>query len=207
MNWSERIAEFVTLWVVIDPLGTLPVFIAVTAGLDAAGRQKAAIVSVLISFGVLVFFAMAGHWLLQAMDISINSFQIAGGIVLFLFALSMIHGTSHAGTHEQVDTNPIDIAIFPLAIPSIASPGAMLAAVVLTDDARHDLPDRMMTIATFALVLAVTLAIMLAAGWIARLIGKGGASIISRVMGMILAALAVDLILSAAGAWLKLPPI
>lgn len=207
MDWSERIAEFVTLWVVIDPLGTLPVFIAVTAGLDAAGRRKAAIVSVLISFGVLVFFAMAGHWLLSAMDISISSFQIAGGIVLFLFALSMIHGSNHGDAHPQVDTNPIDLAIFPLAIPSIASPGAMLAAVVLTDDARHDFPDRMMTIATFALVLLVTLAIMLAAGGIARIIGKGGASIISRVMGMILAALAVDLILSATGSWLKLPPI
>jgi len=207
MDWSERIAEFVTLWVVIDPLGTLPVFIAVTASLNAAGRRKAAIISVLISFGVLVFFAMAGHWLLRAMDISIYSFQIAGGIVLFLFALSMIHGSSHDGAQPQVDTNPIDIAVFPLAIPSIASPGAMLAAVVLTDNSRHDFPDRMMTILTFALVLLITLAIMLSAGWIARIIGRSGASIISRVMGMILAALAIDLILSATGQWLNLPPI
>ncbi|RTL89757.1 MarC family protein [Ancylobacter aquaticus] len=207
MNWSERIQEFVTLWVVIDPLGTLPVFLAVTAGLSAADRTKAALLSTLVSFGVLVFFAMAGHWLLRSMDVSIESFQIAGGIVLFLFALTMIHGKSHTDPHAPAELNPFEIAIYPLAIPSIASPGAMLAAVVLTDTARHDFPERIMTIVTFSLVLLVTLLIMLAAGRLGQLIGRGGASIISRVMGMILAALAVDLILSAAADWLKLPPI
>lgn len=207
MNWAERIQEFVTLWVVIDPLGTLPVFLAVTTGFSAAERNKAAVLSVIISFGVLVFFAMAGSWLLRAMDVSIDSFQIAGGIVLFLFALTMIHGKSHADPHTPAEMNPMEIAIYPLAIPSIASPGAMLAAVVLSDNARHDFPDRMMTIATFSLVLLVTLAIMLAAGRLVNIIGRGGASIISRVMGMILAALAVDLILSAAAKWLDLPAI
>lgn len=207
MNLSERVQEFVTLWVVIDPLGTLPVFLAVTATLDAANRRKAALISVVISFGVLLFFAMAGHWLLRAMDVSIESFQIAGGIVLFLFALTMIHGTSHGDANAPAETNPVEIAIYPLAIPSIASPGAMLAAVVLTDNARQNLPDLSMTIVIFILVLLVTLAIMLAASSLSRLIGRGGASVISRVMGMILAALAVDLVLSAAGRWLNLPPI
>lgn len=207
MNWSERIQEFVTLWVVIDPLGTLPVFIAVTASLDAANRRKAAILSVLISFGVLVFFAVAGHWLLRSIDVSIESFQIAGGIVLFLFALTMINGSGHSDAGPTANTNPVDVAIYPLAIPSIASPGAMLAAVVLTDNARGSMPDRLMTIAIFSLVLLATLAIMLAAVPLARHIGRGGASIISRVMGMILAALAVDLILSAAAKWLQLPAI
>ncbi|MCJ8143749.1 MarC family protein [Ancylobacter sp. A5.8] len=207
MNWSERIQEFVTLWVVIDPLGTLPVFFAATAMLDAAGRKRAALLSVFISFGVLVFFALAGHWLLRAMDVSIESFQIAGGIVLFLFALTMISGSGHGNPDPQVETNPLDVAIYPLAIPSIASPGAMLAAVVLTDNARHNFPDRLMTIATMAIVLGITLVILLAAGRISRIIGRGGGSIISRVMGMILAALAVDLILSASAKWLNLPPI
>lgn len=207
MNWSERLQEFVTLWVVIDPLGTLPVFLAVTAGLSAPDRNKAALLSVLVSFGVLVFFAIAGHWLLRFMDVSIESFQIAGGIVLFLFALTMIHGQGHTDAHSPGDLNPIDIAIYPLAIPSIASPGAMLAAVVLTDNSRFNFPERAMTVLTFSLVLLVTLAIMLTAGRLVRYIGRGGASIISRVMGMILAALAVDLILSAAAKWLHLPPI
>ncbi|PZQ83442.1 MAG: MarC family transcriptional regulator [Ancylobacter novellus] len=207
MNLSERIQEFVTLWVVIDPLGTLPVFLAVTATLDAANRRKAAVVSVVVSFGVMLFFAMAGHWLLRAMDVSIESFQIAGGIVLFLFALTMIHGTSHGDANAPAETNPVEIAIYPLAIPSIASPGAMLAAVVLTDNARQNLPDLSLTIVIFVLVLLVTLAIMLAASSLSRLIGRGGASVISRVMGMILAALAVDLVLSATSTWLHLPPI
>lgn len=207
MNWSERVQEFVTLWVVIDPLGTLPVFLAVTTGLDAADRSQAAVLSIVVSFGVLTFFALAGHWLLRTMDISIESFQIAGGIVLFLFALTMINGTSHADTVAPAETNPVEIAIHPLAIPSIASPGAMLAAVVLTDNARHDVPDLMMTIATFGLVLLATLAIMLTGSRLVHVIGRGGTSIISRVMGMILAALAVDLVLSATAQWLHLPPI
>jgi multiple antibiotic resistance protein len=207
MNWSERVQEFVTLWVVIDPLGTLPIFLAVTTGLDAADRSQAAVLSIVASFGVLTFFALAGHWLLRTMDISIESFQIAGGIVLFLFALTMINGTSHADTVAPAETNPVEIAIHPLAIPSIASPGAMLAAVVLTDNARHDLPDLMMTIATFGLVLLATLAIMLTGSRLVHVIGRGGTSIISRVMGMILAALAVDLVLSATAQWLHLPPI
>lgn len=207
MNWSERVQEFITLWVVIDPLGTLPVFLAVTTGLDAADRSQAAVLSIVVSFGVLTFFALAGHWLLRTMDISIESFQIAGGIVLFLFALTMINGTSHADTVAPAETNPVEIAIHPLAIPSIASPGAMLAAVVLTDNARHDLPDLMMTIATFGLVLLATLAIMLTGSRLVHVIGRGGTSIISRVMGMILAALAVDLVLSATAQWLHLPPI
>ncbi|MDF2621587.1 MAG: multiple antibiotic resistance (MarC)-related protein [Xanthobacteraceae bacterium] len=207
MNWSERVQEFVTLWVVIDPLGTLPIFLAVTTGLDAADRSQAAVLSIVVSFGVLTFFALAGHWLLKTMEISIESFQIAGGIVLFLFALTMINGTSHSDTVAPAETNPVEIAIHPLAIPSIASPGAMLAAVVLTDNARHDVPDLMMTIATFGLVLLATLAIMLTGSRLVHVIGRGGTSIISRVMGMILAALAVDLVLSATAQWLHLPPI
>ncbi|MCS0501006.1 MarC family protein [Ancylobacter mangrovi] len=207
MNLSEHLQEFVTLWVVIDPLGTLPVFIAVTATLDAANQRKAAFISIIVSFCVLVFFALAGSSLLRSMDVSINSFQIAGGIVLFLFALTMVHGSNHSDTHASAETNPVDIAIYPLAMPSIASPGAMLAAVVLTDDARHNFPDKMMTIVTFSLVLLVALAIMLAAGPLMRFIGRGGAAVISRVMGMLLAALAIDLVLSALSDWLKLPPI
>ncbi|WP_029354263.1 MarC family protein [Bosea sp. 117] len=207
MNWSERIAEFVTLWVVIDPLGTLPVFLAVTAGLDTAVRRRVAVLSVVVSFFVLVFFVFAGHWLLSSMDISVHSFQIAGGIVLFLFALSMIHGGGHQMMQPGLEIKPIDLAIYPLAIPSIASPGAMLAAVVLTDDARDNFPDRVETVATFSLVLLATLAILIAAGPLSRLLGKGGTAIISRVMGMILAALAVDLTLTAIAKWLGLPDI
>jgi multiple antibiotic resistance protein len=206
MNWTERFAEFVTLWVVIDPLGTLPVFLTVTSGVEEHTRRRAAILAVLISFAVLVFFVFAGHWLLRSMDVSIYSFQIAGGIVLFLFALTMIHGNVHPEIHP-LSERPIDLAIYPLAIPSIASPGAMLAAVVLTDDAGPDLFGRMATVATFALVLLLTLLILLAAGPISRVIGRGGSSVISRVMGMILAALAVDLVLTAVSQWLSLPPI
>lgn len=204
--WQERLTEFVTLWVMIDPVGSVPVYLAVTAGLDPSARRKAAFTSVAVAFLVLLFFIVAGQVLLVAMGISLYSFQIAGGIVLFLFALQMIHG-SIRDAHPSAPGHGqgMDVAIYPLAIPSIAGPGAMLSVVLLTDNDRHNIPDQALTVAALALVLILTLVLFLLAEPIARLIGKSGANIISRVMGMILAAVAVDLVLRALSAWLRLP--
>ena len=91
---NNLLEHFVTLWVVIDPIGTIPVFIAVTAGLTAASRRKTALLASLISAGVLLFFLVFGQLLIEALDIGLNSFQVAGGIILFLFALTMIFGES-----------------------------------------------------------------------------------------------------------------
>ncbi|MFT5342825.1 MAG: multiple antibiotic resistance protein, partial [Paracoccaceae bacterium] len=87
---QDLIERFVTLWVVIDPIGTVPVFIAVTAGMDQITRKKTAIQAALVSVGVLLFFLIFGQLLIDALDIGLNSFQVAGGVVLFLFALTMI---------------------------------------------------------------------------------------------------------------------
>ena len=203
--WQERLTEFVTLWVMIDPLGSLSVFLATTAGLDPSGRRKAAVVSVLVAFLVLVFFIVAGQFLLVAMGIGLYSFQIAGGIVLFLFALQMVHGSVATGPDPAPARGGLELAVYPLAIPSIAGPGAMLAAVLLTDNDRHDIPDQALTVAVLAVVLVATLVLFLLAEPVARLIGKSGANIIGRVMGMVLAAVAVDMVLKALIGWLGLP--
>jgi multiple antibiotic resistance protein len=205
--FRERLTEFVTLWVMIDPLGSIPVYLAVTAHLDPPLRRRAAFLAVGVAFLILLFFIVAGQILLVSMGIALRSFQVAGGIVLFLFALQLIHGTVAPDHGPTRTTSGLEHAIYPLAIPSIAGPGAMLSVVLLTDNSRHDIPDQALTVVVLAIVLVLTLILFLLAEPLARLIGKSGANIISRIMGMLLAAVAVDMVLRALADWLKLPPL
>jgi multiple antibiotic resistance protein len=202
--WQERLNEFVTLLIVVNPIAALPLFLAVTAGFDAAKQRRVAVIAVLASFGVLLLFIIGGGFVLQKVGISLRSFQIAGGIILFLVALDMVRGASYVpagGTGDQAT----DVAFYPLAVPKIAGPGTMLTVVLLTDDHRFDIVQLSLTTGVLAVVLAITFVVLLLAAPIARLIGAAGTSIIGRVMGMILMALAVHTILSAFGAWLGLP--
>ena len=145
---------------------------------------------------ILVFFVVAGEVILTAIDIPLSAFQIAGGIVLFLIALSMIFGESKPEQEVKLAESGNDTAIYPRSVPSIASPGAMLAAVLLTENNRFNILEQLQTTAIMLLVLLVTLALMLAASRVHRLIGDSGASIISRVMGLILASVAVASVLA-----------
>lgn len=139
---------------------------------------------------ILLFFVVAGEIILTAMGIPLSAFQIAGGIVLFLFALSMIFGESKPEEEVRMVEDHNDTAIFPLAVPSIAGPGAMLAAVLLTENARFNIWDQVQTVAMMLLVLVVVCLLMLGASSIHKIIGSSGASVVSRVMGLILAAVA-----------------
>ncbi len=205
MDWDTIIKEFIALWVVIDPIGSIPVFIAVTAGLSAAAQRKVAIKAIAVSAAILLFFLVGGQVLLEALDIHLAAFQIAGGVVLFLFALTMIFGESKVDEEKrQINPNAGDLAIFPLAVPSVASPGAMLAVVMLTDNHRYSVTEQMVTAATMLTVLALTLLLFFIAAPIQRVIGSSGASIVSRVMGLILASVAVDNVLQAVTAYFKL---
>ena len=189
--------DLITLWVVIDPIGTLPVFLAVTFGVTEAARRRIAVQAVLVAFAVLAGFILVGQLILEGLGIPLPSFQLAGGIVLFLFALSMIFGPGKPQSDLTDSASLAQTAVFPVAIPSIASPGAMLAVVIQTDNDRFSVAQQAMTTGLMAAVLAATLVILLAANPIHRLIGDAGASVISRVMGMILAAVAVDAVLGA----------
>ena len=193
MTLDDYIREFVTVWVVVDPIGTVPVFIAVTATMSSKERRGVAFRAALISALILLAFIVGGQLLLEALEISLVSFQIAGGIVLFLFALQMIFGPGKPES-ELSENRPSreDVAVFPLAVPSLASPGAMLAVVVLTDNNRYSVTEQAITTGVVLLVILAALIFMLAAGFINRLIGISGANILSRVMGLILAAVAVD---------------
>jgi multiple antibiotic resistance protein len=202
---QDRINDFVTMFVMIDPIGTLPIFLAATATLKPDIRRRTAILAVLFAFGTLLFFIAAGQYLLEAIGIPLRAFQIAGGIVLFVFALSMALGDDTETEKRKGRADPIAVAINPIAIPAIAGPGAMLAVVLLTDNNRFDVVDQVLTSVTLAAVLAVQLIILLLAGPIARVIGAGGANIIRRVMGIVLAAVAANMTLSAIADWLSLP--
>jgi multiple antibiotic resistance protein len=201
---SDVLSEFVMMWVLIDPIGTLPIFLGLTAKVAPQRRPAVAIRATIIAGIVLIFFIVAGRILLHALDIPLMSFQIAGGIVLFLFALTMIFGESKVEAEKsELDAAKREhaMAVYPLAIPSIAGPGAMLGAVLLTDSQGIDIPDMALSIATTAVVLAITLGILLAATPIHKLIGDSGASVLSRIMGLLLAAVAVNNVIGAVASY------
>ncbi|MDW1150338.1 MarC family protein [Mannheimia haemolytica] len=184
--------QFVVLWAVIDPIGSVPVYLAKTIGLPIEARRKIALNAVLIAAGILIFFLIGGQVLLESMQIPLPAFQAAGGLVLLLFALTMIFGESKPEQEMRISSNLNELAVYPLAVPSIASPGAMMAIVLLTDNHRFYIGDQIITAGIMLLVLFITYLLLLAANRIQHLIGNAGAAIISRVMGLILAAIAVN---------------
>ncbi|GAC26137.1 MAG: MarC family protein [Alteromonadaceae bacterium] len=192
---SELIPVFIFFFAVIDPIGSVPVFIATTTGFDAKAKRHIAYKAIIAATGILLFFIVAGEYILSAMGIPLSAFEIAGGIVLFLFALTMIFGEGKASNELRMAKSKTETAIFPLAVPSIASPGAMLAAVMLTENDRYSLAEQATTTGVMLTVLVITLILLLAAAPIHRVIGNGGANIVSRVMGLILASLATASIL------------
>lgn len=193
---QEFITNFIFFFAVIDPIGTVPVFIAVTSPYNEQDKRKIAVKAAMVSALILTFFVVAGEIVLTAIEIPLAAFQIAGGIVLFLFALTMIFGDSKPEEEIQMLSKVSETAVFPLAVPSLASPGAMLAAVLLTENSRYTLLEQTITTVSMLCVLLVAMVLMLAASMVHRLIGDSGASIISRVMGLILASVAVSNVLA-----------
>lgn len=192
----DYVATFIFFFTVIDPIGSVPVFIAVTSGRSEKTKRRIAVKAAFVAAIVLVFFVVAGELILTGMDVPIAAFQIAGGIVLFLFAISMIFGESKPEEEIKMVEESTESAIFPLAIPSIAGPGAMLAAVIMTENNRFDLLQQTITTGVMLGVVLIAMLLMLIATPVHRFIGNAGASIISRVMGLILSAVAVTNVLA-----------
>ncbi|GEK15261.1 MarC family protein [Aliivibrio fischeri] len=194
---SILVTQFVVLWAVIDPIGSVPVYLSQTQHLSAKQRKLVALKAVAIATLVLLFFLIVGQLLLEAMQIPLPAFQVAGGLVLLIFALTMIFGESKPEQEQKMSeemshSELADLAVYPLAIPSIASPGAMMAIVMLTDNSRYSILDQSITAGVMLVVLLITLGLLLGATFIQKVIGNVGAAIISRVMGLILAAVAVN---------------
>ena len=192
------VEDLITLFVVLDPIGSIPIFLNATARLDPRYRRKVALVAVFVALLVLMLFLYCGQYALEAMHISIPAFRIAGAAVLFVFALQMIFGGHHSSGSAQARRTPTEVAIFPVAMPGIASPGALLAVVLLTDNDRFSLREETLTAGLTVAVLVLVLIILLLAARIQRYLGAAGIMVITQIMGLVLAAFSVQQILDGA---------
>ena len=193
---EKLIRDALILWATIDPIGTLAIFAALASKQGDAQRRKTAVKAIIYSGAVLLGAIVVGQRLLNAMEVRLDSMQLAGGIILFLFGLQMVFGSGPMGDGPSKEPGH-DIAVFPLAMPSIASPGAILAVILLTDNDIYNVPQQVGTATVLVAILVVTLVFMLAANPILRVIGQNGAAILVRVMGILLAALSVEFIMVA----------
>ncbi|MGQ0659779.1 MarC family protein [Sphingosinicella sp.] len=192
------ISAFVTFLVVIDPPGCAPIFAGLTREASAAQRRSMAIRSVLIAAGILLFFALLGEDLLGALGVSLSAFRIAGGIMLFLIAIDMVfekRTERRENRAEEVAASEVDdVSVFPMAIPMIAGPGSIASAMLLT--ARADgLAATAVVLGALLAVLVLTLVALLAAGPLMRLLGHKMEAMITRLLGVILAALATQFVI------------
>jgi multiple antibiotic resistance protein len=190
------IYAFVALMVIVDPVGTAVVFAAMTPNDTGAQRASQARRACFVAVLVLAAFGLAGARLLEAMGIGLPALRIAGGALLFLTAVEMVadrHALRSTDSERQAAVHTPDIAIFPLAIPLIAGPGAMTTMVVLHSRATGSLWDIAAIEAAAAATVLITLVALLSARFLSRLMGESGASVAGRVLGVLLAAFAVQL--------------
>lgn len=194
---SESLVNaFILLFVVIDPIGVASLFCAITRGYSARAARAAAVRGVAVAFLLVLAFALGGSLLLRYLGVSMPAFTVAGGILLFLLAVDMVlvrqSGLRTATASEQEEAeHRADISVFPLAIPMIAGPGTLTTVLLLTGD-RGWSRQALEVMLAAVLVLAITLAMLLAARLIQRVLGETGANVIVRVFGILLAALAVQ---------------
>lgn len=190
---------FTTLLVTIDPPGLAPIFLALTNGMNRAERLSVASRATIIAAVVLLGFLIAGSAVLGVLGITLPAFRVAGGLLLFYIAFEMIferRHERHERTSERAITRDhiINIAAFPLAVPLIAGPGAISATILLSGQFGHEDWGRLWLAAILAVVMAITMAAFLAAERIDRYLGATGRTILSRLLGLLLAALSVQFV-------------
>lgn len=193
------VSAFVTLFVIIDPPGCAPIFASLTKGALPPQRRSMAIRSVLIAAGILLFFGLFGEDLLRQLGVSLAAFRIAGGIMLFLIALEMVfekRTERRENRANEISATPEidDISVFPMAIPMIAGPGSIASVMLLM--ARSDgIQESIVVVAALVGVLLLTMLALLTAGPLMRLIGHKMEAMITRLLGVILAALAAQFVI------------
>ncbi|MCB2079982.1 MAG: NAAT family transporter [Novosphingobium sp.] len=197
------VSAFVTLFVIIDPPGCAPIFAGLVSGARPAQARSMAIRAVAIAATILVFFALFGERLLGALHIELNSFRIAGGIMLFLIALEMVFEKRTRRREERVekikaqhaDTPEVeDVSVFPMAMPMLAGPGS-IATVMLLMSRVEGTSGTLVVLGALASVMTLSLAALLAAGPIMRLMGAQFEAVITRLLGVLLAALAAQYVM------------
>ena len=190
-------SALVTFLVIIDPPGCAPIFASLTRGTSAAHRRAMAVRSSVIAWAILMFFALLGKPMLHALGISLASFRIAGGVMLFMIALDMVFERRTQRREERAQSiegtpQADDISVFPMAIPMIAGPGSIASAMLWVS--RAEGAQVVVVLAAITTVILLTLLALLAAGPLMRLIGERMEAMITRILGVILAALAAQFI-------------
>ena len=193
------LSAFVTFLVVIDPPGCAPIFAGLTREATAAQRRSMALRASAIAAGILLFFGLLGEDLLRTLGISLAAFRIAGGIMLFLIALDMVferRTKRREDRAQEVSADPEhdDVSVFPMAIPMIAGPGS-IASIMLLMARSEGLDESLVVLAALGAVLLLTLIALLAAGWLMRLLGHRTEAMLTRLLGVILAALAAQFVI------------
>ena len=195
------ITAFVTMFVVIDPIGLAPLFVALTHGMSDQARRRIALRATIIAVAILLAFATFGEALLSFIGISMPAFRVAGGVLLFLTALDMLferRTKRREDRSEEEDSD--DPSVFPLAIPLIAGPGS-IASVILLMGQRPGLEGTVMVLGATGLVMLIVLAFFMVSGPIGRALGKTGITVVTRLLGMLLAALSVQFVLDGLAAF------
>ena len=204
MPLGYLISALVTLLVVVDPVGLAPTFIGVTEGMSAKLRRQVSLRAALICCLILIGSALAGNWLLQKLAISLAAFRIAGGLLLFSIATEMVFGVrirrEGEAAEEAIEERARNIAAFPLAIPLMAGPGAITATILLAGRADGSLLLTSLLLAVVVAVAACCLVVFLLAAPIGRFLGVTGNIVLSRLLGVLLAALAVQYVVDGAHA-------
>ncbi len=190
------VAAFVTLFVIIDPIGLAPLFVALTQGMSAAQRRAIAARACLIGFALLVIFGLAGEIILELVGISMPAFRISGGLLLFLTAVEMLFEKRTERREKTAEgEHPNDPSVFPLAVPLIAGPGAMTTMILLIGQNPGDTASQLVIFAVMAAVIVSAFLLFLLASPLERLLGQTGINVITRLLGMLLAALSVQFVL------------
>ncbi|MGB6535458.1 MAG: MarC family protein [Xanthobacteraceae bacterium] len=207
MFLNFAISALVTLLVVVDPIGLAPTFIAITEGMSVSLRRRVALRAAVIAGAILLGAALIGDWLLATLSISLAAFRIAGGLLLFSIATEMVFGVrmrrEGEAAEQAIEERARDLAAFPLAIPLMAGPGAITATVLLAGRADRDWLLLALLLAVVAAVVAACFVVFLLAGRIGRLLGVTGNIVLSRLLGVLLAALAVQYVVDGIRAILK----
>ncbi|MGB1234806.1 MAG: MarC family protein [Planktomarina sp.] len=199
METALIIGAFATLFVVIDPIGMAPIFVALTQGMESRQRRAIATRACLIAAGVLLVFAAFGEALLDFIGISMSAFRIAGGILLFITALQMLFEERSKKREEKGEEaaaeDDRDPSVFPLAIPLIGGPGAIATIILLVGQADGNLIETGIYVGVMLGVLFATWCMFMLAGPMERALGKTGIIVVTRLLGMLLAALSVQFVL------------
>ena len=197
-NLEFAVISLASIFFIVDPLGTAPIFLAITEGQTAPERNRTALRASVAAFLILVVFAFVGEWILRLLRVTISSFQIAGGILIFLIALSMLQArrsrakSTPQEEHEKQEGE--DVAIFPLAIPMLSGPAAITTVMVLINLANSPLHRGLVMLAITLTGLFCYL-ILRASGRLLKLLGQTGINVLTRLMGLLLAVISVQFVI------------